>query len=190
MLRSPPCPLNAASLTPPALHPLPPDTTSSSDASSSNGSLRLLRRCYIWLGGKAPRVPPGSRNKAKVPVRWTPGARGPLRIGAPMQGAANRAAPGTSSALALRGPAPGGALNTPSPVAAVPAPRAPGGIDRVFREVEARPRPPPPDRRRSGATGGGPAGDWSGRNSPPPGGRDAGTPHRPGVPLLGAPRRC
>jgi hypothetical protein len=39
--------------------------------------------------------PPGSRNKAKVPARWTPGAGGPLRIRAPMQGEANRAAPGT-----------------------------------------------------------------------------------------------
>jgi hypothetical protein len=27
--------------------------------------------------------PPGSKNKAKVPARWTPGAGGPLRIGVP-----------------------------------------------------------------------------------------------------------
>jgi hypothetical protein len=82
-------------------------------------------------------VPPGSRNKAKVPARWTPGAGGPLRIGAPMQGAVDHAAPGTSSALTLWGLAPGGALNAQSPVVAVPAPRAPRSIDRVLREVEA-----------------------------------------------------
>jgi hypothetical protein len=52
-----------------------------------------------------------------------------------------------------------------------------------------RPRPPPPSRRRSEAAGGGPAGDRSGRDSPPPGVGDAGTPHHARVPLLGAPRR-
>jgi hypothetical protein len=81
--------------------------------------------------------PAGSRKKAKVPARWTPSARCPLRIGAPMQGEANHATPGTSSALTLRGPAPRGPLNAPSPVAAVPAPRALGSIDRVLRQVEA-----------------------------------------------------
>jgi hypothetical protein len=25
----------------------------------SNGSLRFLRRCWIWLGDEAPRAPPG-----------------------------------------------------------------------------------------------------------------------------------
>jgi hypothetical protein len=74
--------------------------------------------------------PPGSRNKAKVPARWTLGAGGPLCIEALMQGEANRA-------LTLWGPAPGGALNAPSPVAAALAPRALGSIDRVLREVEA-----------------------------------------------------
>jgi hypothetical protein len=66
-----------------------------------------------------------------------PDAGGPLRIGAPRQGEANHAAPGASDALTLRGPAPGGALHAPSPVAAVPAPRSPGSIDQVLREVEA-----------------------------------------------------
>jgi hypothetical protein len=89
------------------------------------------------LGMKRRGRPPGSRNKAKVPARWTPGAGGPLRIGAPIQDEANRAAPGTSSTLTLRGPAPGGALNAPSRVAVAPAPRASGTIDRVLREVEA-----------------------------------------------------
>jgi hypothetical protein len=88
--------------------------------------------------------PPGSRNKSKVPARWTPGAGGPLRIGAPRQGEANRAAPGTSGTLTLRGPTPGGTLNSPSPLAATPAPRSPGSIDRVLREVEAALGPHPP----------------------------------------------
>jgi hypothetical protein len=81
----------------------------------------------------------------KVPALWTPGAGGPLRIGAPMQGAANRAAPGTSMALTLRGPARGGALNAPSLVAAVmQAPCPMGSIDRALREVEAALGPLPP----------------------------------------------
>jgi hypothetical protein len=71
-----------------------------------------------------------------------PGAGGTLRIRAPMQGMANCAAPGTSSALTLWGPAPGGAQNAPSSVA--PAPRALGSIDRVLREVEAALGPLPP----------------------------------------------
>jgi hypothetical protein len=71
-----------------------------------------------------------SRNRAKIPARWTPGAGGPLRIGAPRQDEANRAAPGTSNALTLWVPVPGGALNAPSPTA--PAPRSPGSIDRVL----------------------------------------------------------
>jgi hypothetical protein len=57
-------------------------TTSSSDASSSDGSLHLLRCCWIWLGGEAPRVPSGQQEQSEVPARWTPGAGGPLRIGA------------------------------------------------------------------------------------------------------------
>jgi hypothetical protein len=71
-----------------------------------------------------------------------PGAGGPLRIGAPRQGEANRAALGTSGALTLRGPTRGGALNSPLPLAAAPAPRALGSIDRVLREVEAALGPP------------------------------------------------
>jgi hypothetical protein len=88
-------------------------------------------------GAKHRGRPPGSRNKEKVPARWTPGTGGPLRLGAPMRGKANHAAPGTSCALTLRGPAPGGALNAPSPMAAAPASRASGSTDRVHREVEA-----------------------------------------------------
>jgi hypothetical protein len=68
----------------------------------------------------------------------------PLRIGVPGQDEANRAAPGASSALTLRGPAPGGALNAPSPVAAAAAPRSLGSIDRVLLEVEATLGPLPP----------------------------------------------
>jgi hypothetical protein len=79
-----------------------------------------------------------------MPARWTPGAGGPLRLGAPMRGEANHAAPGTSNALTLRGPAPGGALNAPSPMAAALAPRASGSIDRALREVEAALGPLPP----------------------------------------------
>jgi hypothetical protein len=77
-------------------------------------------------------APPGSRNKEKIPARWTSGAGGPLRLGAPMRGEANRATPGTSSALTLRGLAPGGAMNAPSPMAVAPAPHASGSIDRAF----------------------------------------------------------
>jgi hypothetical protein len=69
--------------------------------------------------------------------RSRPGAGGPLRIGAPRQDEANHATSGASGALTLRGPAPGGALNSPSPLAAAPAPRAPGSIDWVLWEVEA-----------------------------------------------------
>jgi hypothetical protein len=91
-----------------------------------------------------PRTPPGSGNKAKIPARWTPGAGGPLRIDAPRQGEANRATPGTSSALTLRGPTLGGALNSPSLLAVAPAPCSPGSIDQVLWEVEAALGPPPP----------------------------------------------
>jgi hypothetical protein len=88
-------------------------------------------------GAKRRGRPPGSGNKAKIPTQWTPGAGGPLRIGAPRQGEVIRAASGTSGTLTLRGPAHGGALNSPSPLAAAPAPRASGSVDQVLREVEA-----------------------------------------------------
>jgi hypothetical protein len=88
--------------------------------------------------------PPGSRNKTKIPARWTPSAGGPLNLGVPMRGEANRAAPGASGALTLWGPAPGGALDAPSLVAAALAPRASGSIDRALREVEAALGPLPP----------------------------------------------
>jgi hypothetical protein len=106
-------------------------SASSATAGSSSGVKRRGR-------------PLSSRNKAKIPARWTPGAGGPLHIGAPRQDEANRAAPGASNALTLRGPAPRGALNAPSPVAAVPAPRSLGSIDRVLWEVEATLGPLPP----------------------------------------------
>jgi hypothetical protein len=116
---------------------------SSSSATSSSTTPKLMdpsassAAAETSSGAKHRGRPPGSRNKEKVPARWTPGAGGPLRLGAPMRGTANRAAPGTSSALTLRGPAPGGALNAPSPLAAAPTPRALRSIDRVLREVEA-----------------------------------------------------
>jgi hypothetical protein len=66
-----------------------------------------------------------------------PGTGGPLRIGAPRQGEANRAASGASGALTLRGPTRGGALTSPSPLAATPAPRTSRSIDWVLQEVEA-----------------------------------------------------
>jgi hypothetical protein len=121
-------------------------TTSSSDTSSSDGSLCLLRRRRIReLEGEASRAPPGQLEQAEGPALWAPGVRGPLRIGAPPHGAANHAAPGTSIALTLRGPAPGGALNAPSSVAAATqAPRPVGSIDRALREVEAALGPLPP----------------------------------------------
>jgi hypothetical protein len=92
--------------------------------------------------------PLGNRNKPKVPARWAPGVGGPLHIRAPPHSAANRAAPVTSIALTLWGPAPGDALNTPSPVAAATlSPRPTGSINRALREVEATlgPLPPPVD---------------------------------------------
>jgi hypothetical protein len=118
--------------------PKPMDPSASSAAArTSSGAKRRGR-------------PPGSRIKAKIPARWTPGASGPLRLGALMRGEANRIAPGTSSALTLWGPAPGGALKAPSPVAAVPAPRTPGSIDRALREVEAALGPSPRSRMARG----------------------------------------
>jgi hypothetical protein len=89
------------------------------------------------LGVKHRERPLGSKNKAKIPARWTPGAGAPLRISAPRQGEANHATPGASGALTLHGPAPGGALHAPSLVAVAPAPHSPESIDWVLREVEA-----------------------------------------------------
>jgi hypothetical protein len=131
---------------PSALHSLPPVLLPLQTSSPSHGSLYFLRRCRIFeLGGEAPRAPPGSRNMPKVPTLWAPGAGGPLRIGAPTQGAKNCAAPGTSMALTLWGPSPGGALNAPSPLAAVMlAPRSAGSIDQALREAEAALGPLPP----------------------------------------------
>jgi hypothetical protein len=63
-------------------------SASSAAAESSSGAKRRGR-------------PPGSKNKAKILDRWTPGAGGPLRISAPRQGEANHAAPGASGALTL-----------------------------------------------------------------------------------------
>jgi hypothetical protein len=88
-------------------------------------------------GAKRRGRPPGSGKKEKILAQWTPGAGGPLHIGALRQGEAIRTTSGTSGALALRGPARGGALNSASPLAAAPAPRASGSIDRVLQEVEA-----------------------------------------------------
>jgi hypothetical protein len=63
----------------------------------------------------------------------------------------------------------------PSPlVAAMSAPRSAGSIDRALREAGAIL---------------GPVRDRRGQDSPPPGSGGPGTPHRTGVPLLGAPRR-
>jgi hypothetical protein len=110
------------------------------DPSASSAAARSANS-----GAKCRGLPLGSQNKPKVPARWTLGAGGPLRIGAPLHGVANHAAPGTSIALTLRGPAPRGALNTPLPVAAATlAPRPAGSIHRVLREVEAALGPSPP----------------------------------------------
>jgi hypothetical protein len=110
-------------------------TTSSSYASPSHGSLCLLHRCQICeLRGEAPRMPPGQleQNKSSCHV-WTSGAGGPLRIGARTQGAANRVAPGTFSVVTLRGPAPGGALNAPSLMAATALALAPCPVIHLQR---------------------------------------------------------
>jgi hypothetical protein len=97
---------------------------SSAAAGSSSGAKRRGR-------------PLGSGNRAKIPAQWTPGAGGPLRIGAPRQEEAGRAAAGASGALTLRGPARGGAPNSLSPLAVAPAPRTSGSVDRALWEVEA-----------------------------------------------------
>jgi hypothetical protein len=124
-------PSSSSATSSPTLPKLMDPSTSSAAAGPSSGAKHRGR-------------PPGSGNKAKVPARWTPGAGGPLRIGALRQGEANHAAPGASGALTLRGPAPGGALNSPSPLVAVPAPRLLGSIDQELREVEATLGPLPP----------------------------------------------
>jgi hypothetical protein len=88
--------------------------------------------------------PISSQNRPKVPAIGAPRARGPLRIGAPAWGTKNRAILGTSRALTLWGPAPGGALVAPSPlVAAMLAPRSTGSIDRALQEAGAIPGPLP-----------------------------------------------
>jgi hypothetical protein len=53
-------------------------------------------------------VPPGSRNKLKVPAVGAVGARGPLRLAAPVRREENRATPRASTALILRDLAPSG----------------------------------------------------------------------------------
>jgi hypothetical protein len=109
-----------------------PSASSAASGSSSAGAKR--RGCT-----------PGSRNRPKVPTNGAPGAGGPLRIAALAQGAENRTAPGTYRDLTLRGPAPVGALVAPSPlVAAMPAPRPIGSIDRALREAGAILGPFPP----------------------------------------------
>jgi hypothetical protein len=140
---TPNVPLNIASSRPPTLHLLPPvpllpprpklmDPSASVAAAGSSSGKKHRGR------------PPGGGNKAKIPAQWTTGAGGPLRIGAPRWDEANRASSGTSGTLTLRGPAPGGAMNSPSPLVAAPAPRAPGSIDRVLWEVGAALGPLPP----------------------------------------------
>jgi hypothetical protein len=52
--------------------------------------------------------------------------------------------------LTLRGLAPGGALNAPSPMAVAPAPRSLGSIDHVLREVKATLGSLPPAAEGSG----------------------------------------
>jgi hypothetical protein len=135
--------LNRVSLRPPALQLLPPvpllppcpelmDPSNSSAAAGSSS------------GAKRRGHPPSSGNKAKIPAQWMPGAGGPLCIGALRQDKASRAASGASGALTIRGHVPGGALNSPSPLAAAPAPRALVSVDRELWEAEAAPGPPPP----------------------------------------------
>jgi hypothetical protein len=99
--------------------PTSSSTTSSSDTSPSDGSLCLLRRRRICeLEGETPRAPPGQPEQDEGSRPVDAQSQRPLRIGAPTPGAVNHAAPGTSIALTLRGPAPGGSLNAPSLVAA------------------------------------------------------------------------
>jgi hypothetical protein len=137
--------LNAASSTPSTLRALPPVLLPpqipprAMDPSASSAATRS-----VSSGAKRRGRPSGSRNKPKVPALWTPRAGGPLRIGAPPHGTANHAAPGTSIALTLWGPAPGGDLNASSPAVATRAPRPAGSIDRALREVEAALGPLPP----------------------------------------------
>jgi hypothetical protein len=118
--------------------PASSSTTSSSDTSPSDGSFCLLRRRIRELGSKTPRAPPGQpeQDEGSCPVDAR-SRRLPAHWGTAI-GRGNHAAPGTSIALTLRGPTPGGALNASSPVAMVTqAPRPAGSIDWALWEVEA-----------------------------------------------------
>jgi hypothetical protein len=99
---------------------------SASSAAAGSSSVGMKRR----------ERPIGSQNRPKVLAIGAPRAGGPLRIGALARGTENCATLGTSRALTLWGPAPGGALVAPSPlVAAMLAPRSTGSIDQALREA-------------------------------------------------------
>jgi hypothetical protein len=82
-------------------------------------------------------VPPGSRNKLKVPAVGAVGARGPLRLAAPVRREENRATPRASTAPILRDLAPSGHGRTVAPSGGNVAPRPIGSIDRALREALA-----------------------------------------------------
>jgi hypothetical protein len=143
---TPAAPLNVASSTPSALHSLPLVLLPPKSSSPSHGSLCFLRRHRIFeLGGEAPRAPPGQQEQAGSPHPLGARSRRPPTHSGADTGRGEPRHPGTSMALTLRGPAPGCALNAPSPlVVAMLAPRFAGSIDRALQEAEAALGPLPP----------------------------------------------
>jgi hypothetical protein len=171
--------------------PTSSSTTSSSDIFPSHGSLCLLSRCRIYeLGGETPQVPTGQleENEGSRPVdAWS--RRPPTHWGADV-GRGEPCRPrdlhgldpsGSCTRRCYERAVAGGGGDAGSPPRGEHRSGAPGGGGRS--------RPPAPDCGHARAIGGGTPRERSGRNSPPPGGRDAWTPHRVGVPILGAPRR-
>jgi hypothetical protein len=171
--------------------PTSSSTTSSLDISLSDGSLCLLRRHRICeLRGEMPRAPPGQPEQddgscpmdarsRRPPAHWGADAgRGEPRCPRDLHGLDPL---GSCTRRCSERAVAGGSGDVGSPPRGEHRLGAPGGGGLS--------RPPPPGCRRPGAIGGGTPRDWSGRDSPPPGGGDAGIPHRAGVPILGAPRR-
>jgi hypothetical protein len=170
--------------------PTSSSATSSFDTSPSDGSLCLLRRRRIReLGGETPRAPPGQPEQAggSCPVdarrrrspahrstdTWRGKPRRPRDLPC-VNPSGSRTRRCSEHAIA------GGGGDAGSPPRGEHRSGALGGA--------VHPWPPSPSCGRARVIGGGTPCDQSGRDSPLPGGGDAGTPHRAGVPLLGAPR--
>jgi hypothetical protein len=164
--------------------PTSSSTTSSSNTSPSDGSFCLLRRRRNATGapraaGTRRRFPSCGRPEPEAPCVL--GHRRRTRRTTPPRDLHRLDPSGSCTRRCSECAIAGGASDGGSPPHGKHRSGAPGG--------GGRPWPPPPGCGRVGATGGGTPCDRSGRDSPPPGGGDAGTPHRAGVLILGAPRR-